>query len=324
MELRFRDNLPAEEWDRFVSSHPSGSFLQSPGWGEWMETQGRQTMRPAVTDNDGSILVGAQILTTAIPKLGGHYIYVPYGPLTVGENPDALNLFLDSIKKRFTTAWFLRLEPKQFLLAEDRVTPHTQPGKTLVLDLTKSEEELLSDMHHKTRYNIRVAERHGVVVETGNVAEAVALIQETSKRQGFKDHPAQYYTKLCEFFASNKSVNTKTYTTSFNGRILASSLMVDYGPTRTYLFGGTHDADRNVMAPYLMHWQAIKDAKQKGFKTYDFWGIETASGQTPGFVRFKLGWGGQQIHYPSAEDIVYKPLWYNAYKLLRALNRKLS
>jgi len=328
MELKLVANLPQEDFDRFVENCTSGSFLQSWGWGEWMRANGKVPQRVAVQDSTGNILLTAQIFLTPVPKLGGSYLYSPYGPLLAETAPaeEVTNFFLSQIAKQFPKSSFLRLEPKQPLPASGKATRHIQPGKTLVLDLKKSEDELLAEMHQKTRYNIKLAQRHEVAIKIGSSEAALKLIDETSARQGYKNHPLSYYQKMVEFFGNQEgALKLKVYSAEYNGQTLASAIMLDYGSaSRTYLFGGTSYTDRNVMAPYLLHWQAMLDAKKAGLKAYDFWGIETASGKTPGFVRFKLGWGGTQINYPAATDIVYKPLWYNAYKLLRSLNRKFS
>lgn len=324
MELQLVTNLPREDYDRFVAGRGGGSFLQSWDWGEWMAANAKTPQRVAVTNSAGEILLTAQIFVTPIPKIGGSYLYIPYGPLVVGENPEVLNFFLAEIKKQFSQSLFLRLEPKQNLATTGKPTKHIQPGKTLVLDLAKTEDQLLAEMHHKTRYNIKVAQRHGVEIKVGGSSAALELIEQTSARQGYKNHSLSYYEKMAKFFGDDQTLKLKIYTAERRGQILASAIMIDYGATRTYLFGGTSDSNRNIMAPYSLHWQAIKDAKKAGQHTYDFWGIETASGETPGFVRFKLGWGGEQITYPAPTDIVYKPLWYNGYKFLRSLNRKFS
>src|SRR5438046_2252033 len=128
MKLKFIDNLPVEDFDRFVKAHDSGSFLQSSGWGKWMEENGRKPMRPAVADTEGNILIAGQIFRTPIPKLSGHYIYIPYGPVAISDDPEISNYFLDNIKKRFPSAWFLRLEPKQLLFVEENTTKNIQPG----------------------------------------------------------------------------------------------------------------------------------------------------------------------------------------------------
>ena len=83
------------------------------------------------------------------------------------------------------------------------------------------------------------------------------------------------------------------YKSIYQNKLLASAIFIDFGKTRTFLFGGSSAQDKNVMAPYLLHWQAILDAKNAGMKFYDFWGTETAKGEVPGFVRFKLGFAPQ-------------------------------
>ncbi len=113
----------------------------------------------------------------------------------------------------------------------------------------------------------------------------------------------------------------KIYTAHHQGTLLNCAITVDYNKTRTYLFGGSSTEHKEVMAPYAMHWQAMQDAKNAGLTRYDWWGIETSSGKQPGFVRFKMRWGGEEISYPPAEDISMKNLKYSAYKILRSINR---
>ena len=103
--------------------------------------------------------------------------------------------------------------------------------------------------------------------------------------------------------------------------LVVSAVMVDFGEIRTFLFGGSSEMHKNVMASYLLHWQAMLDAKNAGLKEYDFWGIETSSGETPGFVRFKLGFGGAAKEYGGAWDAVFSPWKYRLYSLMRAFNR---
>jgi lipid II:glycine glycyltransferase (peptidoglycan interpeptide bridge formation enzyme) len=114
------------------------------------------------------------------------------------------------------------------------------------------------------------------------------------------------------------------YKALYGQKLLACGVMIDFGKTRTYLFGGTSAEDKNLMAPYALHFQAMQDAKNSGLEYYDFWGIETASGEVPGFVRFKMGFGGEPVAYPPAQDLIMNRLWYNAYKVLRKINKKIA
>ena len=103
------------------------------------------------------------------------------------------------------------------------------------------------------------------------------------------------------------NVSLHIYKAIFQNQLLGAAFMVDFGKTRTFLFGGSSEFHKNVMAPYLLHWKAMQDAKALGLTTYDFWGIETSSGETPGFVRFKIGFRGQSSGSSSGKGIRRRP-----------------
>jgi peptidoglycan pentaglycine glycine transferase (the first glycine) len=328
-------------YNNFVATAESGSFLQSWEWGQWQKNLGRETYRFFLTDN--SEITGAiQLIKMPLP-FGKYYLYAPYGPV-VGGKLEILNSKLETIFKelkfKFPDAVFFRFEFKGFsdfvFRASDlsfKKTLNIQPAKTLIIDLNKSEEQLLADMHHKTRYNIRVAQKHGVEIKDefsvsiGNglfAKEAVALIFQTSKRQGYKGYGIDYYEKMIDALAiKNVSLGLKLhiYKAIYNSKLLASAIMIDFGKTRTFLFGGSADENKNVMAPYLLHYKAMLDAKTLGLNFYDFWGVETSKGEVPGFVRFKLGFGGIVKQYAGAYDSFSKSLSYGLYKIFRKIKR---
>lgn len=325
------------EYSAFVSAHESGSFLQSWTWGDFQATHNKIVIRLGFFEQDE--LVGTvQILKTKIPHLPGFYLYAPYGPLLAKHSLEELALMTVStyIQEHYPESWFARLEPKQSLPIEGVVTQRIQPSKTLVTEISQETEKLLAEMHPKTRYNIKVAHKHGVsvVVEkiTSGFSEAdlennvpfIQLLTQTSKRQDYHSYPASYYESLIRFFAGNEAAGDCAlvlYSSHFEGQLLSAAMMIDHGTTRTYLFGGSSDLHRNVMAPYALHYQAMQDARQHRFTRYDWWGIETATGKLPGFVQFKLRWGGDQVAYPPAIDVVYKNTAYTLYKILRRFNR---
>lgn len=315
-----------QQYENFVAAHPSGSFLQSWGWGEFQNTQGKEPVRYGAFDDSGQLLASAQFFVTKVPGLRGSYLYCPYGPLSLDTT--AVRSLVNQVKKDFPKAWFIRLEPKDDLPVDGKPSVHIQPGSTLITSLSASEADLLHDMHQKTRYNIKVAHRHGVTVQAGKIANAagIKLLIETSKRQGYKAYPDAYYKQLLNFFA-DKSLDNKDdctawlYVAEHDGQVLASAIMVDHGRTRTYLFGGSSEIRKNVMAPYALHWQAIRDAQTAGLGYYDWWGTETATGKSAGFVQFKMRWGGAQKFYANTRDIILNSPWYLAYTALRKVNR---
>ncbi len=326
--------IPATEktaYDRLVAGAASGSFLQSWDWGEWQKALGRQVARYFLQTEKENPAGAVQLVRMPLP-LGRHYWYAPYGPVI---GPEYLPAFAAEIKNQYPEALFVRIEPKTALGGKPealawRKTKNIQPGKTLVLDLNQTEAELLAHMHPKTRYNIRLAFKHGVEVQKDLAItpghglyykEAVGLIVETAKRQGYKGHGQKYYENMVDFFARKNppthSVSLSIYKALYHSRLLASAIMLDFGPTRTYLFGGSAEEDKQVMAPYALHWQAVMDAKAKGLETYDFWGLETAAGKAAGFARFKSGFGGQTREYAGAYDLPVLKSGYQLYKLAR-------
>lgn len=328
MEVVRLENSQKEQYSNFVTAQKCGSFLQSWSWGDWQTTLGHSAIRYAVFDDNKNIIASVQLLQTKIPHMPGSYIYAPYGPLvSIDVNTEEiLSLLLVKLKNDFSNCWFIRLEPNQQLSIDGKLTLHIQPGSSLITDLTSSEEDLLGAMHQKTRYNIKVAAKHGLKVSTTNtetVDQALSLLANTSKRQGYKSHPVAYYKKLLAQLSSQNKGDcvASLYQVLYENKCIAAAIILDSGATRTYLFGGSDNNYRNLMAPYALHWQVILDAKKNGLKNYDWWGTETASGSAPGFVQFKLRWGGVQKFYPEARDIVLNGKWYLAYKTLRKVNR---
>lgn len=340
------------DYDNFVAAQESGSFLQSWEWGEWQEALGRQVYRFWIMDNDNHKAGLIQLVKMFLP-FSKYYLYAPYGPVTdLRFKIEDLRILTAEIQKRIPDAIFIRVEPKfvfQISNQQSAITKsvNIQPGRTLVLDLQKSEAELLSAMHPKTRYNIKVAQRHGIAIQdefaitAGHglyFQEAVNLLVETGKRQGFTNYPKKYFEKLVDYFALHhhqSELRLHIYKAIYQNKLLASAIFVDFGPaerggTRTFLFGGSSPEDKNVMAPYKLHWQAIMDAKAAGLSQYDFWGTETAKGEVPGFVRFKLGFAprlssgsssGTEKVYAGAYDFVIQPWQYGIYKAARRLRR---
>ena len=329
-------------YDDFVAAQESGSFLQSWEWGDWQSALGRKIFRYWILDEIGKKASSVQLIKMPLP-FGKYYLYSPYGPVGNFKIDD----FKLQLKNKFADAIFIRIESKSAIFNPQSSivkSPNIQPAKTLLIDLSKSEEGLLAEMHHKTRYNIKVAQKHGVEIKDefdisiGHglfFDEALKLIIETSKRQKFNTFPPSYYKKMVDFFALKNTGDVKLhiYKAIFQNQLLSAAIIVDFGKTRTFLFGGSSDLHKNVMAPYLMQWQAMLDAKNQDFEFYDFWGIETASGETPGFVRFKLGFAPQATSgsvsvsektYAGAYDIVQKHLFYKSYGLLRKVNKAIK
>lgn len=335
------------QYNNFVAANPGGSFLQAWEWGGWQEVLGRQVFRYKVLDDSNECISVFQLIRMPLP-LGKYYLYCPYGPVVEGKSEILISKFekiYNILKIKFSEAVFYRFEFKNFSNFDFRAsnlnfvkTKNIQPGKTLVVDLTKTEEQILAEMHHKTRYNIKLAKKHSVEIKeefeisTGHglfYEEATNLIVETARRQGYKGYGVGYYKKMIDYLMVQNRGDLKLhiYKAIFQNKLLSAAVMLDYGKTRTFLFGGSSEFDKNVMAPYLLHFQAIIDAKAVGLSTYDFWGIETSAGDTPGFVRFKMGFSESPDaikQYPGAYDLVINSWQYKLYNILRFINKFLK
>ncbi len=324
------------EYNHFVASH-GGSFLQSWEWGMWQEKLGKKISRFKIVNKDKVQTGSIQLIFMALP-FGRFYLYAPYGPVMVSgfrlQAEDLKNL----LAGRFSQAMFVRIEPQDALCFEFKhpsivKSINIQPALTMVVDINKNDNELLSCMHGKTRYNIRLAQKHGVSIQSelavtpafGLYAkEAVDLIVQTQIRQNYRGHAREYYKQLLDFFMfleNGKSALTFTiYKALYKKQILASAIMADFGKTRVYLYGGSATILTNLKGPNLLHYVAMLDARAKGLCRYDLGGSEVSSGGERGFTRFKQGFGGREIVFAGAYDYVTDFFGYRVYSLLRNLN----
>lgn len=161
-----------------------------------------------------------------------------------------------------------------------------QPEATLIVDLGLREEELLKRMHEKTRYNIRLAERKGVKVVNDKFQmtndkfdEFYGLMQQTAERDGIRIVGREYYEKL--FQQSSKEMNVELFCAEHEGKMLAAAVVIFFGDIATYLYGASGNEQRNLMAPYALHWEIMKEAKKRGMRWYDLWGITSLFARHP-------------------------------------------
>jgi len=294
-----------EQWDKQIGSQKMSQFLQSWDWGQFQKDLGREIWRLDLNEN--------YIFVIKMPlPLEQNYLYIPRLNFLLDKGT------LDSLKHLAQTekSIFLRLE---LVLQQDldlfgfKKIPSVQPATTLILDLNKSEEELLAEMHQKTRYNIRLAENKGVMVTESaeGLDNFYDLISNTYNRKGLSVYNKEYYKKLLANLAG-----AKIYQAEYQGQILCANLVLPYGDTITYLHGGSSEDGKNLMAPHLLQWETIKKAKGLGYKYYDFWGIDEK--KWPGVTRFKKGFGGFEADYGGAWDLELNKFWYTGYKILKS------
>jgi lipid II:glycine glycyltransferase (peptidoglycan interpeptide bridge formation enzyme) len=204
-----------------------------------------------------------------------------------------------------------------------------QPRRTLVLEISGQEEDILARMKQKTRYNIRLAGRKEVVVyPSSDIGVFSQLMNVTGERDAFGVHTQAYYRRAYELFHPVGACELLIAT--FEDQPLAGLMVFAHGKRAWYFYGASNNQHRNRMPTYLIQWEAIRWAKQKGCTTYDLWGVPDAKEEELekqftdrhdglwGVYRFKRGFGGELKRAEGAWDKVYTPLLYMGYKVLMA------
>lgn len=314
--------LSRQEWNKEVVRLAPlfGAFLQSYEWGMFQESMGRSVRRVHEV-RDGKTLI-ASLITLSV-GFGVTYEYAPKGPLGEwGENEWLA--YLRETNKKIT---FLRVEPSGScgLLPVDDV----QPRSTVLIDLTKSEEDILEGMKSKTRYNVRLGERKGVEVREMNPLKEFEafwlLMQQTAVRDGIRLHDRSYYKNLLKAMSQKEGAYARLYGAFYEGRLLAANIIVDFAGMRTYLHGATSNVHRNVMAQYVLHTWLIRQAKIEGLHTFDFWGAiseaEEEGHSWAGISRYKRSFGGSFVEMPGTFDAVLGPIAYEVYRIARRVRR---
>jgi len=254
--------------------------------------------------------------------LGLSYGLIQKGP--IGKNGIDLKQVLETIGSWNPQVTFIRFEPLvpstlYPLSSPVHKTIHVSPEETLMLDLTKTEDDLLTFMHQKTRYNIRLAEKKGVEVRGLTREEwpdAWKIFEETAERDAFRLHGRSRYESWLEHFSGARLVGA-----FYEGELLAVNLQVDAFGTRTYLHGASSNKHRDVMAPYAIHWREIVHAKKAGLVRYDFWGVSDTNPAWRGITRFKLGFGGERFVSPGTFDFILDKPRYFFYLVFRRIGR---
>lgn len=312
--------MDRNNWNELVAMNtpPFGGFLQSWEWGAFQRSLGRRVER--IKYESGGKVMLAQAIKMSLP-FGQYYWFVPKGPLgSLG-----IEEMMNHLNSELPDGIFFRVEPyknpKTFKVKD------VQPSTSLVLDLEKSEDELLKEMKAKTRYNIRLSGRKGVECRHVGLEyfdDFVRLLDQTSVRDQIRSHPKEYYRSMLQTMRGG-SATAFLAMAFYDGRPLAANLVMDFAGQRTYVHGATSNLHRNVMAQYALHWFLIQEAKQNGMKTFDFYGVapDEASENHPwfGITRYKRGFGGEIVQMPGTFELQTKHIWYGLYRAAKRVRR---
>lgn len=286
------------------------SFLQSLEWEEFQRSIGRKTRR----------IENILLIRHDMPG-GFNYFYAPRPDFSGVSAKVFFKKALEVIREEH--AMFLKIDPDAaFSVPGLRVVLSSplQPPRSVLVNLRQSEDEILRGMHEKTRYNIRLALRRGVWCRpAGDGEDALEIfwnmLRETAARDGFRTHQRRHYQALCA--THSESFSNELFFAHIGDVPVASAIANFYRPSGivTYLHGASGREHRDFMAPQLLHWYIMQEAKRRGFLAYDLWGIDEK--RWPGLTRFKKGFGGFVVEHPASYDVVAQPFWYALYRIAR-------
>jgi len=326
-----------DEWEAFMASHSEANFLHSWYWGDFHEHMGHAVERVGFYENE--TLVGI-VQGVVEPARRGRHLVVAGGPIIDWSNQQLVQAWVPGIKQaaKRHNCLFVRVRPQLldtranqqlFQSFGFRRSPmHVTADLTSQLDLSKPDDELKKMMRKGTRYEINRAEKLGIQVEATTderfLEEFCKLQLDTAQRQKFVPFSTKFLTEQFRAFAAPGKV--VLYRATHEGKLLAMAFVIFYGSEAAYHYGASTDLAREFPGAYAIQWEAIAEARRRGCSRYNFWGV-TEHGQTKhrfyGVSVFKRGFGGEDVAYLPARDLVINPIKYPATYLFETTRRKL-
>lgn len=337
-----------DKWNAFVAQNPFFHILQTWEWGEVKRGKSWKVLRLGVFHKNQQ-MAAAQILIRHLP-LHLRLYYCPYGPVIDWEMPYGEEV-LENIKTYLTDLsdnrhLFLKIEPtltneqaKQWKIDKmlkkigfKRVNPSIQPQHTTIVDLKKTEEELLSTFEKDTRYSIRRAYKEEVEVKEFKnplnnqpLKEFYSLYQKTAKRGKFPGRSWSHFARLWEEMCPHQ---VRCYQAWFKNKLLAAALVLTLGHKAYLVYAGSvrEEEYKNKFPTYLLQWETMRSLKKEGFLSYDLWGvIPEIEKDHPwaGISLFKRGFRGKEVNYLGSFDLPLSP-FYRPYQFINGLRYYLS
>jgi peptidoglycan pentaglycine glycine transferase (the first glycine) len=337
-EVSISENSEDSAWDTFVEHAAGGCYKQASLWAKMRAQTGWHAIRMCLWQ-DGQIKAGAQVLFRPI-SFFGNVGEVVQGPICSSENPQTIDLVLDELVK-VAKKYHIRLLHVQppykpynaiidaCLISRTEYSPSFAKGlvaSTLVIDLSQNLDDILQQMDKNRRYRIRYSQRKGVTGREGTETDLdtfYRLLAATGERQGFTPEPKEYYDRLWQTLAPYDSI--KLFIVEYLGEALSAALYITFGDTvirKRSAWSGQHG---ELSPNEALRWAAITWAKSRGYRYYDFDGIDSLAAKAilngepvPEICRqnvtyFKIAFGGKPILYPEAYDLITNPVLRFAY-----------
>lgn len=331
----------SSQWQDFFDRYGSGlTFLHSAQWAQFLEKTGRAVDKLGIFEK--SRLQGIALIEKIKSKRGS-FLFVPHGPVIEITNEHQIPKKIINLLKKYLIDIakkekfdFIRIAPclenneknlKIFTELGFRKAPiYLHSENFWITPLDRSEEEILGQMRKTTRYLIKKAGRDGVIIEKRTDPEAIdefiRIYKETVRRERFSGYSNEYIRQ--EFNCFHKTGNATVYVGKHEDKVLAAALVLFTKSSGFYHQGASIHS--KIPVPYLLQWEAIREAKSRGCKFYNFWGTLIPS-RTPknwaGLTTFKTGFGGFERQFVPTQDYIISPKYFltNAYERFLAWKR---
>lgn len=324
-----------QDYEPFNVSAQDTLFLQSWNYGEQVKALGDKVFRIGMYEKNKLIGIAQVIIIRA--KRGDHY-FIPYGPVLKKWKQEYFEACIDFLRARAKSdrISFIRVSPFISNTKKNRAlfqelgfvnSPmHVVAENTWLLSLDQDEKELLKQMRKNNRKLIKRAERDGVTIEKSTTKEAieefVRLHKDTKKKHNFTPYPDDFFRKQVQLFAKDNQV--LVINARYKDEVIGSAIVMYYGSMAAYHHGANSIAHQKIPAAYLIQWEAILEAKKRGIKTYNFWGVSPDKDRPhpiSGVSHFKRGFGGKQHNLLHAQDLPLQ-ISYGLNWIIETIRRK--
>ncbi len=330
------DGKSREEWDKFVAKRPEANFLQSWDFYEFHKARGKEVVRKLVVDNDKIIGAYAGVVETA---KRGKYLAIAGGPLLDWDNNKLVKKVFDDIRREGNKAGcvFVRVRPQLELSSKSldlmrelglkKAPMYLSVEYAGILNLKKSEEEILAGASQGFRRKLRKALKNDIEID---VSDSDSAIQDFCKLEKLHAERQKYVAFSTDFLkkqfeAFRKGGEVLIYTARKDGEILAQNFIIFYGPEASYHYGVSSELGTRYSAAPLLHLKAMEEARRRGCMRYNLWGIvgpDETSHRFYGVSEFKRSFGCEEFKYTPAHDMILKPSAYQITLMVEKIRKK--
>ena len=336
-KLTIADAGDRSVWDDFIKSHLEANFLQSWDFYEFHQMRGKKIVRRLIKKDDEIVGAYAGVVETA---KRGKYMAIAGGPIIDWEDKEVIEATFNDIKSqgKAQACVFVRVRPQLELsdkslslmqkLGLKRAPMYLSVEYAGILDLSKSEEEILAGASQGFRRKLRKAEKSEIEITADASDEAIKefcrLEKLHAERQKYVAFSSDFLKKQFEAFRDGEEV--LIYTAKKDGETLAQNFMIFYGPEASYHYGVSSTLGTKYSAAPLLHMQAMAEARKRGCVRYNLWGIvesDEKSHRFYGVSEFKRSFGCEELRYTPAHDMVLKPLQYQKTVLVETMRKRI-